>query len=318
MNFESKKKYFFKGVLGAVIFGTVFVLVISIIKICSNPQSSVDNKNLQSALNNFEEETIFHGYLDNKDGFYIGELSGGKIKGNGQYILITGSSYNGNWNVNEKPEGEGILILKDVGRYEGEFYNGQREGEGTFKWLNGDAYTGDWLLDKISGFGTITYSNGDILEGFFSENKFVSGDFTTELDIGTIKISLDKHGTEEAVLTLKDGTKYTGMLIDGKFSGDCIIDYANGDRYDGKVEENIKSGYGTYKWDNGASYVGDWSNDKMNGSGTYYYNYSFYGKKLKGEFKDNLPIGSMIYYKAAGEDYKTTWVDGKCTKVERN
>ena len=72
---------------------------------------------------------------------------------------------------------------------------------------------------------------------------------------------IDEYGSEDAVLTLTDGTKYVGTLSNGKFNGDCIINYANGDKYEGKVADNLKSGNGTYTWDDNASYVGNWSND---------------------------------------------------------
>ena len=138
MDTQSKVKSFFKGVLGAVIFIVVFFVVLGVILTTTHPQR---------LLNNFEEDTSIHGYLDNKDGFYLGELSGGKITGEGQYVLTTGSSYDGEWNINEMPDGKGILILKDIGKYEGEFYSGQREGTGAFTWSNGESYTGDWVGD---------------------------------------------------------------------------------------------------------------------------------------------------------------------------
>lgn len=309
MDTKSKVKSFFKGVLGAFVFVVVFSVVLGAILMTTHPQR---------LLNNFEEETITHGYLDNKDGFYLGDLSGGKITGEGQYVLMTGSSYNGAWNINESPEGKGVLVIKDIGKYDGEFFNGIREGNGTFTWDNGDKYSGDWLNDGITGTGTITYANGNSLTGTFENNTLTSGTFTAKLDIGTLTITIGGYSSNDAILKLTDGTKYTGTLSNGKFTGDCTINYANGDKYEGKVSENVKSGYGTYTWKNNASYVGNWSNDKMNGTGTYYYTSSSYGKRLKGEFKDNHPTGSVIYYDADGDDYKTTWSGGKCIKVERN
>ena len=309
MDVETKEKRSSKKIISIIVFVGILLIAIGFL------YWKTYNK---ESLNGYEFETSTEEYLDKDDGFYIGELSEGNITGQGKYELDCGSSYEGAWNENSDPEGEGVLVLAGIGKYEGEFKNGLREGEGFFTWENGDYYVGEWSNDEISGTGVIRYTNGTVLNGIFEGNSLIQGSYEAKLDIGTITIYIDENSVNKAELVLLNGTQYIGELLNGKFNGHCKILYSNGDEYNGNVLENLKSGKGTYTWKDGAFYVGDWSDDKMNGEGIYYYTTSVIGKRLEGNFKDNLANGTMIYYDSNGKKYCTNWANGKCTKIERD
>ena len=94
------------------------------------------------------------------------------------------------------------------------------------------------------------------------------------------------------------------------------MQYSNGDKYKGRFLNNKRSGQGTYTWkEDGARYTGAWTNDKMNGNGTYYYSDEEY-PRLEGRFSDGVPNGTCTYYETANADYRTTWSNGECEKVE--
>lgn len=306
MEEKNTKTLIRRGIIIFILFAVVLCSVYFIIDWANSPQHLLENSTLPENS---------QGYLDQNDGFYIGELSGGKISGEGQYVLDTGSSYDGEWDLNSSPSGQGVLVINGVGTYTGEFLEGKRSGQGKFVWENGDEFSGTWESDKINGSGILVFENGTKLSGTFQNNTFSSGEFAAKIDIGTITIDVTKYSSNEATLVLNNSTKYVGKLKNGKFNGACTISYANGDSYVGNLSNNLKSGTGTYTWDNGASYVGDWENDKMNGKGTYYYGASKYGKRLIGSFADNKPIGSLTYYDADGDKFTTNWENGKCIAV---
>lgn len=51
------------------------------------------------------------------------------------------------------------------GRYVGGILNDQRSGYGEMTYKNGDVYKGNWLKDERRGYGEMTYKNGDIFKG---------------------------------------------------------------------------------------------------------------------------------------------------------
>ena len=43
-----------------------------------------------------------------------------------------------------------------------------------------------------------------------------------------------------------NGSNYTGALLDGKFDGRGILEYANKERYEGEFKNGMKHGKGKY------------------------------------------------------------------------
>lgn len=70
-------------------------------------------------------------------------------------ILISGSSYNGEWN------------------------KGVREGQGTYIWPNGDSYQGGWARDAPNGLGTYRFKDSTVrLQGTFEDGRITQGRMT--------------------------------------------------------------------------------------------------------------------------------------------
>ncbi len=49
--------------------------------------------------------------------------------------------------------------------YEGNFENGFQHGLGKYRAINGSVYIGEFKEHAMSGFGKMTFKNGDIFEG---------------------------------------------------------------------------------------------------------------------------------------------------------
>ena len=68
--------------------------------------------------------------------------------------------------------GHGKLAMNDGSFYEGEFKDGEMTGSGVRKWaFNGNLYEGEFLRGEMNGKGLMTYGDGSMFEGDWSENK---------------------------------------------------------------------------------------------------------------------------------------------------
>ena len=67
----------------------------------------------------------------------------------------------------------------------------------------------------------------------------------------------------------KDGSIFTGQLINGKENGFGTLINSKGDKYEGEFIDGLKCGNGTLHYHNGDIYVGEFRNDLKNGKGTY-------------------------------------------------
>ncbi len=237
----------------------------------------------------------------------------------GVITSTSGATYSGTIR-NGIPQGRGTLTIPQVGSYNGYFENGKRSGKGTFTWTDGSCYTGAWFNDRIDGSGKMTMRDGDVLAGTFKDGMLSSGTYTVPLKSGTLEVKVSAGEIQPfsgVILTLTDGTVYSGYITEGKLNGDCTITYSNGDKYVGQVVENLKYGFGKYTWSNGAWYDGEWEEDEMSGYGNYYYTSLSSGERLSGTFLQNAPQGNCTYYSAGNVKYITTWLNGRCVNVER-
>ena len=64
-----------------------------------------------------------------------------------------------------------------------------------------------------------------------------------------------------------------------------------------------------------AYYDGNWKADHMNGSGTYHYSAAEY-PYLSGNFENDVPSGTLTYYKEVGNTFETKWENGNCISVK--
>lgn len=55
----------------------------------------------------------------------------------------------------------------------GNFNAGMIEGKGTYQWVKGGRkYFGSWRNNKMDGFGTLSWQEGDYYRGEFQNDKF--------------------------------------------------------------------------------------------------------------------------------------------------
>lgn len=285
-----------------------------------------------------------------KNGFNTVQLVSGVYKGNivsrnfdgvGEYILNTGSSYNGTWS-SSAPEGDGTLKIASLGTYNGEFKNGKREGQGTFTWLNDEHVDGTWSDDKLDGNFTLNrndyvYSCSTNEDGEYLLKELIyNGDgYTVTWNFDGIELNdFSSEILSETTANFEyNGTTISGYISEGNFNGECTVSFSNGDYYTGNLTNGVREGQGTYKWSSdgsNAEYSGSWSNDMMNGEGIYYYE----GKPwlgngfnyLEGEFLNNYPNGVCICHRLITGDaysdningtWETTWENGVCISIER-
>ena len=105
---------------------------------------------------------------------YKGDVENGIPNGLGLIINTNKGKYVGEWK-NGKKQGHGTFTYGEGKwegeKYEGEFKDGYRHGQGTYSWSDGDKYVGEFKDDKPNGKGTYTWSDGRKYEGEFKDGK---------------------------------------------------------------------------------------------------------------------------------------------------
>jgi len=142
---------------------------------------------------------------------------------------------------NGKPNGLGVIINTNKGKYVGEWRDGKKQGQGTFtygkgKW-EGEKYEGDFKDGYRHGQGTFTWANGDKYVGEF-KNGLLNGQGTETTPDGTKYVGKFKDGERngQGTLTFPDGTKGIGEFREGRpwnithrdKNGNIIVKFVNG------------------------------------------------------------------------------------------
>lgn len=127
---------------------------------------------------------------------YTGTWKEGKPDGKGLLKSANGSSYEGDWKMGIQ-DGQGRYVFPDGNIYAGDFkqgamtgqgtinYNtgavytgevkdGLLEGQGVYVWPNKDKYEGGFVNNKKEGRGKLTRANGQVQEGMWKNDVFVS------------------------------------------------------------------------------------------------------------------------------------------------
>ena len=165
--------------------------------------------------------SIYNNY-NKLDNIYVGQMTHDrKRQGYGKMYFSNLNYYEGAW-LNDKPEGHGLCVWKDGGKYlgdlksgrlegkgkrlysngsmyEGGFLNGRRKGKGKMKFKNGDRYDGEWSSDEMQGNGMYVWHSGDTFIGEFNRDK--------------------KHG--KGTLTLSTGEVYQGSWNNGVYKNEA-------------------------------------------------------------------------------------------------
>ena len=307
-----------KSIIAFTVFVLVFLGSLGLIYYEANPTTRLADE---------YDPLEWHGHIENEYGTYDGALIGDLFSGEGRFRFLSGESYTGEWN-DSYMSGTGIVTFPKVGIYSGELSDSMRNGRGVFTWDTGECYDGDWENDEMSGNGTYTFSNGSTLAGQFQNNKPVSGVLSykseaQEDDPETAIVSMQYafSATENRIVfTTKGGLEYDGDLSGLVGIGNATITYPSGNTYTGQLDEGRRSGSGTYIWRDSEGntlsyYEGDWSSDHMDGSGKYHFSSAEY-PYLSGAFTNDVPSGTLVYYKEAGNTFDTKWENGTCVSIK--
>ena len=104
---------------------------------------------------------------------------------------------------------------------------------------DGQIYTGNFANWTKFGEGNLTWRNGDVFQGIWTDNEVGNG-----------------------TITYSDGTLYIGQWLGDKRHGKGEMRYTHGGKYVGHFSNGLKDGIGNYTWSDGAYYSGQFKNDR--------------------------------------------------------
>jgi len=158
--------------------------------------------------------------------------------------------------------GKGLFRWASGKTYEGDLFDGDFHGQGVMKFARllhveaNNEYIGEFSHDEHSGYGVMTYWNGNRFEGTWANDKYVEG-----------------------VYTFANGKSYRGAAIDGMFVNEeleqlgILID-DEGALYQGEIKDGKKHGQGQLIFDSGNTHEGRFVDDKPEGYGKRWYHSS--------------------------------------------
>ncbi|MBO5261658.1 MAG: hypothetical protein J6B45_01285 [Clostridia bacterium] len=166
-----------------------------------------------------------------------------------------------------KRQGNGKMIYKYRGTYEGEWKDDKRHGYGVMHYSNKNEYKGEWEEDFPWGEGEMQYANGDKFVGRFFRGERLSGELTTQdaRYIGEYRYDKLTNGK-----VIGKDYEYEGQMSGLYFHGFGEIKYADGQSYKGYFTWGEKSsqGYVTEYLPNGCKYIGWIKDHQYDGTGT--------------------------------------------------
>eukprot|EP01064_Diplonema_japonicum_P037143 TRINITY_DN8630_c0_g2_i2.p1 TRINITY_DN8630_c0_g2~~TRINITY_DN8630_c0_g2_i2.p1 ORF type:complete len:1352 (+),score=295.09 TRINITY_DN8630_c0_g2_i2:109-4164(+) len=222
---------------------------------------------------------------------YEGSWLKGKRHGNpGSYRFSNGDVYHGEF-VGDTLNGEGELILADVGTYNGPFKDGKREGKGVFEWLDGSIYEGEWSSSRMNGQGVMSFRSdlpvSSIRDASISVSIFMSS--PDDEDPVPHEDAVARSAGGAPVLVGIVGGKYEGTWADGKMHGSGKVVFADGSHYEGDWAFNRPQGKGTRHYASGDVYKGAWHDGRRQGIGELTH---LDGRVFLGQFANDLRHGA--------------------------
>ena len=188
---------------------------------------------------------------------------------NGDTKIITSDfSYSGGY-MDGYPHGLCNVNVPDVFSYVGFMDEGEKSGYGELSYPNGDSYHGDWDHNLFDGDGIYIYANdkasyeGQWYQGlqdgigYYRSPRFA---YRGEWEEGWI------NGYGKMVFTNKDS--YVGNFVENRFYGEGNYLFSNGNKYSGEFIDGKFNGLGTFYFANGDTYVGEFKDGKIFGDGT--------------------------------------------------
>ena len=126
-----------------------------------------------------------------------------------------------------------------MSKYIGEFTDDKIEGFGVMELPGGQIYTGNFVNWTKYGSGNLTWRNGDVFQGSWTDNDGGNG-----------------------TITYSDGTLYIGQWRGDKRHGKGEMRYTHGGKYIGEFKNGLKDGQGNYTWNDGSYYSGHFEDDR--------------------------------------------------------
>lgn len=185
------------------------------------------------------KDSILFDYLDltTEDSYFTGGYSSGKPDGNGVLYMRNGKSFTGNF-IEGVLEGKGIERHSDGMILEGDFVKNALHGKGKVYHSNGIIQQGNFIEGEQTGLGEIVYKKGDVIKGFFYGNKL--------------------NGIGERINA--DSSQYTGYFLENKFSGQGKYSWNSNLWFEGEFKENKRNGKGKLHYNN-MTISGTWEKD---------------------------------------------------------
>jgi SpoVK/Ycf46/Vps4 family AAA+-type ATPase len=171
--------------------------------------------------------------------YYLGEMSGNAITGEGIYRYADGRVYEGQF-VNGAWHGFGKATFTDGSCYEGDWVQNIRQGQGKCSWSDGTRYEGSFDGDLFHGKGTMYYADGRIYDGGWDHN--------------------DWHGYGKAIFQ-NEGETYEGDWVHNVRQGHGIRTFSDPSgvllsREEGEFANNQLWGQTQIRWNDGSELTG--------------------------------------------------------------
>lgn len=198
------------------------------------------------------------------------------------------------------------LVLSDSVRFaNGSFYKGgfdkqgQLSGFGKLTWSNGDQYEGQFFAGLFQGTGKFISAGVSIYEGEFNQG-YMSGKGLLVYENGVRYEGELKNNNFEGngKLTHTDGSVYEGMFHNNEMMGTGKWIYSDKSIYIGEVKNGVFHGKGEWSLSNGNKYTGDFVDGKMQGNGIYK---THKGASYSGEFAENEFAGKGVVVTEDGD-----------------
>ena len=277
------------------------------------------------------------GYTNQRGIIFEGTFKDG-LPSEGKTTHPDGTFYEGQFSSNTPyaREGFGEGMLKDGGRYVGQWKENKQDGYGMFYYPSGASVEGYWSEGKLHGKATYRYVGGDVFVGNYSNGKKEGygevtnseescyGNWTNgRLEVG-VRNSEDGR-VYEGEFKFKDcwphgkgkerfpnGAVYEGDFEDGLAHGEGVLTASGGAIYSGEFQSEKISGRGEWLLLSGEKHSGIFLDGSLNGPGTIEFPS---GDTISGEFVDNVIVGDATYLRENGDKWVGKFLGGLPTGV---
>ena len=165
------------------------------------------------------------------------------------------------------------------------------KGLGRMTYTNGDIYVGEWSDDSPNGVGMLIHTNGKVDAGSWSYGKMMSGQsygYATDQSLLAVReLSLP----EPSALAYASADCTDGDCLYGK--GKRV--YKGGATYEGEFKDGVEDGFGTMTYGDGTKVKSNWKQGYNFGVARYDYGD---GTMALAEFKGGTPNGCVLVMKS--------------------